>query len=483
MKIKNILLFFLVGISSGVIGAFTFKQITKSDRIALEDEIVLPPSKSEEGSEVFAKNSAIESGTAPTDFKEAAKISKPTVVFIKVLSNRQRESMDFFWDFFGNMGPVSSSGSGVIVSSDGYIVTNNHVIENANSIEVILNDNKTSFNAMIVGTDPSTDLAVLKIDATNLPKIQFENSDNLAIGEWVLAVGNPFNLTSTVTAGIVSAKGRNINILKNQFPIESFIQTDAAINPGNSGGALVSTEGKLVGINTAIYSKTGSYAGYGFAVPSNIVAKVIKDIKEFGYVQRAFIEAEIIDIDTKIAQKLDGNNEGVYVLSTIKGGNANEAGIKEGDLILKIDNNKINTRAEFDEQIAYKRPGDKIMLTLMRGKKELNIQLALHNSRGTANLKESKSYYSKELSAELETVSPLEMRKYGISEGIKIVAYKGRSKLSNLGLPEGYIILKLNGKTYNDPEEFSSDFNSARSMNIEGINPNGTKSNYQFRYY
>jgi serine protease Do len=250
---------------------------------------------------------------------------------------------------------VINSGSGVIVSGDGYIVTNNHVVEKAVKIEVILT-NKQSYDAILVGTDPSSDLALLKIDAKGLKTINFANSNGLKVGEWVLAVGNPFNLTSTVTAGIVSAKGRNLNLLSNIFPIESFIQTDAAINPGNSGGALVNLNGDLVGINTAILSRTGAYNGYGFAVPSNIVQKIIRDLKEYGAVQRAFLGADVTDIDARIQERaMLKSMNGVYVNNVAGYGPAKEAGIKEGDVILEFNQIPVNSKAEFDEQLSYYR--------------------------------------------------------------------------------------------------------------------------------
>ncbi|HYH02216.1 MAG TPA: trypsin-like peptidase domain-containing protein, partial [Bacillota bacterium] len=288
---KKIVVFIAAGMISGFAGSWLFSLTDKKDIVSWEAPF------SGNAERVSYSGSAV---NAP-DFVKASETATPTVVFIKTVSNmNQRQTIWdewFGWDPFGNMGPVSSTGSGVIITDDGYIVTNHHVIDGADKIDVVLNGNKKTYTAKVVGTDPSTDLAVLKIEAKNLPKISVANSENLKTGEWVVAVGNPFNLTSTVTAGIVSAKGRNINIVNNQFPIESFIQTDAAINPGNSGGALVNTSGELVGINTAIMSKTGAYNGYGFAIPSNIVAKVVKDIIDFGEVQRAFTGMDVRDID------------------------------------------------------------------------------------------------------------------------------------------------------------------------------------------
>ncbi|HYQ56343.1 MAG TPA: trypsin-like peptidase domain-containing protein, partial [Draconibacterium sp.] len=251
-------------------------------------------------------------------------------------------------------------GSGVILSEDGYIVTNNHVIENAQNIKVILND-KREFEARLVGTDPSTDIALLKVEAENLPYLTYGNSDDLKLGEWVLAVGNPFNLTSTVTAGIISSQGRNLGINQDQYRIESFIQTDAAVNPGNSGGALVNQQGNLVGINTAIASQTGSYSGYSFAVPVSIVEKVVEDLKEFGEVQRALLGVNIGDVNAEIAEKLNLDKvEGVYIAGVVENGAANEAGIKEEDVIISVDGAKVKTAAELQEKVSQYRPGDDV---------------------------------------------------------------------------------------------------------------------------
>ena len=290
-------------------------------------------------------------------FETASAVSTPTVVFIKTVSTVRYESPFGFWDFdpFGSRGKASSSGSGVIVSSDGYIVTNNHVIQGAEKITVVLNKGKREFEAAVVGADPSTDLALIKIDKSELPAIVFGNSDKVNVGEWVLAVGNPFNLNSTVTAGIVSAKGRD---LQGNYSTDSFIQTDAAVNPGNSGGALVNSRGELVGINTAISTKTGSYIGYSFAVPSNIAKKIIDDILEFGKVQEA--------ISGFLPDLREDDIEGVRIGDFSEGSNAEKAGLLKGDIIVKINDIKISKFSELTGQLSAKRPGDSVKLTIDR---------------------------------------------------------------------------------------------------------------------
>ncbi|MCT4624236.1 MAG: trypsin-like peptidase domain-containing protein, partial [Schleiferiaceae bacterium] len=300
----------------------------------------------------------------PGSFNDAAEMSLNAVVHVKVASERRQQYVDPFEYFFGNGKPRTQSqivwgtGSGVILSNDGYIVTNNHVIEGANKVLITLNDNR-EYEAEVIGADPTTDIALVKIEADDLSPIQVTNSDNVRIGDWVLAVGNPFNLTSTVTAGIVSAKGRSIGILDRQSAIESFIQTDAAVNPGNSGGALVNTSGQLVGINTAISTHTGSFEGYSFAVPSNIVKKVVEDIMEFGSVQRGFIGVNIVEVSQPLVDEMDLEvNSGVFIAELVEGGAAADAGLRKGDVITEVDGNEIARNAKLLEQIGKKRPGD-----------------------------------------------------------------------------------------------------------------------------
>jgi Do/DeqQ family serine protease len=333
---------------------------------------------------------------AQTDFTTAAELSVNAVVHVKTTytARRQTSAIDPFLEFFFGIPqhqqrpqPLQQGfGSGVIISTDGYIVTNNHVIDKADMIHVVLNDKRT-YLAQLVGTDPNTDIALLKIEADSLPAITFGNSDKLRVGEWVLAVGNPFNLTSTVTAGIVSAKARNINILHAEMKIESFIQTDAAVNPGNSGGALVNTQGELVGINTAIASETGSYAGYAFAVPTSIVQKVVNDLMLHGTVQRAVLGVQITDITDQLAKNKNINTlAGVYVNNVIELSAADIAGITQDDIITHVNNTPVKTVAELQELIGRYKPGDEITITILRNNTNLTLPVTLQNRQGTTEI-------------------------------------------------------------------------------------------------
>jgi serine protease Do len=429
-------------------------------------------------------------GVSPAnlDFVKASEATLHSVVFIKTLTNQRYQDPFYdFWsgmDFFGRRGPVASSGSGVIVSEDGYIVTNLHVVNNANVIEVITNNNKQSYKAKLVGTDPSTDLALLKIEAKGLPKITFGNSENLKVGEWVLAVGNPFNLTSTVTAGIVSAKGRNINIVNNQFPIESFIQTDAAINPGNSGGALVDLEGRLVGINTAIASNTGSYNGYGFAIPVNIVSKIIKDLVEFKEVQRGFTGMDVKDIDAATAQKYAiNNNIGILVDQVLADGPADQAGLRTGDILLKANDKDIDSKAIFDEQIAYHRPGDKIKILYKRDGKDKETTISLLNREGTTAIMKKGTVSSDVLGADFQPLPKIEKDKLGVANAYRISNIR-QGRIANMGIQEGFIITSLNRKSYENVEDLIKALESIRGqVVIEGIFANGGRGVFSFYTY
>jgi len=426
---------------------------------------------------------------ANVDFVKASQASTHSVVFIKTLTNQQsyRDPFFDFWngaDFFGRRGPVASSGSGVIITEDGYIVTNFHVVKGANQIEVILNNNKQSYSAKVIGSDPSTDLALLKIDAKGLQHIVLGNSDQVQVGEWVLAVGNPFNLTSTVTAGIVSAKGRNINIVNNQFPIESFIQTDAAINPGNSGGALVDLEGKLVGINTAIASNTGSYNGYGFAIPVNIVAKIVKDLVEFKEVQRGFTGMDVKDVDAANAQRLKINdNHGVLIHQILAEGPAEQAGLKAGDLIIKVNDKDMDSKANLDEQIAYLRPGDKVRVVYIRNGKEETTTITLLNMEGTTAIMKKGTVSSEILGADFQPISKLEKDRLGATSGYRVSNIR-QGRVASMGIQEGFIISTINKKSFDKVEDLIKTLESARGqVIIEGFFANGGRGVFSFYTY
>jgi serine protease Do len=459
----------------GILGAFIFtffnsnsNQINRSSQEEIKALLASYNGKTAESS---------------LNFVLASKVSTPSVVFIKTTAMVQQQNpFGFFfdgWDPFGSIGKVSSTGSGVIVRKDGYIVTNLHVVKDAETIEVVLNNKKKSFEAKLIGTDPSTDLALLKIESTDLPAISIANSDDLQIGEWVVAVGNPFNLTSTVTAGIVSAKGRNINIVNNQFPIESFIQTDAAINPGNSGGALVNLNGELVGINTAIFSKTGSYTGYGFAIPANIVAKAVKDLIDFGQIQRGYSGIEAVDIDEN-GESLNSVNEGALIKSVYDESPGAKASLKKGDVVIKIQDKSISSKSTFDEHMSYYRPGDKIKITYLRAGKEKDATITLTNQDGETSMNKNRFVSSDKLGADFAPISKVEQQKYKIDHGVKVKNIRG-GYLGRMNIEDGFIFLKFNGNPCNDPSELIKDMEKSNGrMQIEGIGADGGKRIYNF---
>lgn len=473
----------LIGLLSGFIGAFAYhhlflEPLLKSSAQSSLDSYFNKENRGEAG---FISNPGDPlPASNRIDFVTASAVSTPCVVFIKTVSGVQN---NFDWFFFSTPGRQTGSGSGVIFSADGYIVTNNHVIEDAETIEVI--HNKVTYKAKLVGTDPNSDIAVIKIEGKNLPFIRIADSKKVKVGEWVLAVGNPFNLTSTVTAGIVSAKGRNLNIVNSAFPIEAFIQTDAAINPGNSGGALVNLKGELIGINTAIFSKTGSYSGYGFAVPSDIVAKIVNDLIKFGDVQKAFIGADVVDLNSELAEryKLD-NLQGVLVNSILAGGAAEKAGLQRGDVILKVNDSPIDSKANFDEEIAYQDPGSRVKITFKRDKQIQEASCLLTNREGTTEKIKREVFNSSKLGAELETVSKVERDRFRIDGGVRIVKVTGRGVISQLGFEEGFIITSVNGKPCEAPSDVEEYLSNARGkIVLEGINRQGSKSVYQYFSY
>ncbi len=435
----------------------------------------------------------------PLDFTATSEKVMDAVVHIKSTQTAQyinrgqqrqyRQLPDPFRDFFDQFGgrgfrfdspqqqtPQAriGTGSGVIINADGYIVTNNHVIADADDIEVTLHDNRT-YKAVVIGTDPSTDLALIQIREKDLPSLPLINSDDVKVGEWVLAVGNPFNLNSTVTAGIVSAKSRNINILQDRYAIESFIQTDAAINPGNSGGALVNLQGGLVGINTAIASPTGAYSGYGFAVPSNIVNKVVEDLLKYGVVQRGYLGVTIRGVDGNLAKEMDLDvNKGVYVDSVSENSAALEAGIEPGDVILAVDDTEVASAPQLQEAIARHRPGDEIRLTLARGSKEMKVKVQLKNREGDFKLveKERREVFSI-LGADFEDLDKKAARKLEIPGGVKVTKLYAGKLSRHTDIKEGFIITKVDKQVIKDKEDLQQALeNASGGVMIEGVYEN-----------
>lgn len=477
---KHIITTIIISFLSGVGGAWVYQE--------LGVPAPLPPSPADEPSAAqlthFNEPSAARATVAAgEDFALASANSTPSVVYIKTVSSRDYDRMSWLEMFFEERSSSQqvSSGSGVIFTKDGYIVTNNHVLDKADQIEVI--HGKRTYEATVVGIDPSTDLAVLKVEATDLPAITLGNSRNLQVGEWVLAVGNPFNLTSTVTAGIVSAKGREINILQSDFPIESFIQTDAAINPGNSGGALVDRAGALVGINTAILSRTGSYAGYGFAVPVDIVRKVVEDIIEYGEVQKAFFGAQVVDITPRLAQQLKiSDYSGVALRSIQPEGSAEQAGLQAGDVIMKINEQSVDSRSDFEELISYYSPGDELSVTYRREGRTGTATLTLTNREGTTELLRRTIYASESLGANLEAVSRVEANLLKIASGVRINQVND-GFLKRLGVEEGFVITHINQRDIHKPEEVEEILTRIRGkVRIEGVNARGVKGYYSYYF-
>jgi serine protease Do len=422
------------------------------------------------------------------DFTYAAEQTVHAVVHVHtkttMASSSDNPILDWFYGDRNSSKPQIANGwgSGVIISSDGYIITNNHVVENAESVDVTLNDKRT-FTAKVVGRDPGSDIALLKIKAENLPYIKYGDSETLKLGEWVLAVGNPFNLTSTVTAGIVSAKGRSLGLNEGNYKIESFIQTDAALNMGNSGGALVNTKGLLVGITSAILSPSGAYSGNSFAIPVTIVKKVINDLKEYGEVQRAIIGVNIQDVDADVASKQNlAEVKGALITRVIPSGSAQEAGMKENDVIVKFDGQVVNTVAELQEQVGKHRPGDKATVTYIRGGKETTIPITLKNVAGNTKIVTAQTENAEDVvfGSKLQALSSEEMSSLNVDYGVKVLEVN-KGKFKDIGMSQGYIILSINGKKVKTPEDVKQFAdNGARLKSIEGVLPDGTVFNYTF---
>lgn len=494
---KNILTYALVGVLSA---GTTYGLIEYTSGNDFPGKSIITEAKDNPNKGQFASYSYASSGTVMPDFTSAAASSVDAVVSIKNFGNtnmqarRGQNPFDFFNDpFFDQFfdrrqreqnqqydeNMPSGAGSGVIISADGYIVTNNHVIADANKLEVTLNNQQT-YTATVIGTDPNTDIALIKIDEDNLPFLPFYNSENLKVGEWVLAIGNPFGLNSTVTAGIVSAKGRGIGILSQNgdHPIESFIQTDAAINPGNSGGALINTNGHLVGINTAIYSQTGSYAGYGFAVPANLVQKVVNDFKQFGMVQRGFIGIEGMDLSNDMAvrdyNKKTGKNvksgNGFMVTGLSENGGAIEAGIEEGDIVKEVDGIPIRSFAALSAAVGNKNPGDRVQVKVIRDGKERSYNVTLKDLRGNATTRSVDDLTILEkLGGDFEPLTDEQKVQYGIDSGVVVTDISRNGILQNIGINPGYIIMKINDKAVNsekDIEKILKNYKGKVSVNF-----------------
>jgi serine protease Do len=431
----------------------------------------------------------------PGDFTYAAEKATPAVVHIKtkMTRNASRQMMDPFEDFFGGnpfgggggrrQQPEAqeASGSGVIISADGYIVTNNHVVQDADEVSVILND-KRELKAKVISTDPSTDIAVIQIKASSLPFLTFGDSDNIRVGEWVLAVGNPFNLESTVTAGIISAKGRQ-NIIdrdKDVNPLESFIQTDAAVNPGNSGGALVNLKGELIGINTAIYSRTGQFAGYSFAVPVGIVKKVAADLIKYGNVQRGFLGVSIQEVNSKLVEEKDLKvNDGVYVGGLPAGSTAKEAGIKVNDVIIKIDGVPTSSQSKLMELVGRKRPGETVVVTVNRDGSVKDFNVVLKNKDGNTNIvkgETASSISSEYLGVKLSNLTENDKAKYRVQGGAKITEVDPNGRFGYQGFDKGFVITKIDDKAVTDAKEVAEMLaNRKGRVKLEGIDPEGTR--------
>ncbi|MBS3772046.1 MAG: Do family serine endopeptidase [Bacteroidales bacterium] len=428
----------------------------------------------------------------PADFKAekfnftlAAENTVPAVVHVTTQFTREQPVNPLYRFFFDERAPqqrqreVEGFGSGVIISSDGYIVTNHHVVKQSDELSVTL-PNEEDYEAEIVGMDPATDLALLKIDATDLPHLKFGSSQDMKLGEWVLAVGNPFNIGTTVTAGIVSAKGRRTGVLsqrseENQLSIESYIQTDAAVNKGNSGGALVNIEGELIGINAAIASPTGTYAGYSFAIPSEIARKVVQDIMKYGEVQRAVLGVQIQEVNGEIAQKYDlDTRQGAYIVGVQRDGAADRADIKPGDVVIRVDGKEIRDVADLQSTINNYSPGDEVTVTVIRDGERQQFDVTLRNRQGSTEIVTGQEALE-ELGAEFKDIDAQEKQRSGISHGVQVVSIED-GKLSEAGIREGFIVMSVNGKPVKSVSDLRQIYNQAREgtrLEFEGLYPGG----------
>lgn len=474
---KSIIITLLLSVIAGAAAAFAVVKLTAPEEAT--GRVVV------QGNGGQFRTVSLDQSEYP-DFTYAAESAVDAVVYVKVtVKDVVRKAPSSIFDFFfGYEGTPQQrervgSGSGVIIRPDGYIVTNNHVIDGASKIEVTLNNNKT-FDAQLIGTDPATDVALIKVDAQGLPTIPFGNSDELRLGEWVLAIGSPYDLRSTITAGIVSAKGRSMPNYDGEFKIESFIQTDAAVNPGNSGGALVDKAGNLVGINTAIVSQTGSYTGYSFAIPSNIVRKIVSDLIDFGSVKRAMLGVTMTPVDDKLAKELKlSSPNGVYIVEVLKGSAADEAGVRKGDVIVAVDSVRVVNASAVQEQVNRFRPGDKTTLTVVRDGKEKVLDVTFKGTsadNGSVDEEGAVAFYGsriKEASAET-------LAKLGIDHGVEIVSV-GPGKIMDAGVSEGFIMMYVNDQPVSKPQDVMNIIKkSKRAVFVEGVTPYGKVSYFGF---
>ena len=478
---------------AGLLMATSCGNLTqKTNEESAQNEQQEPVSEVEQVQQARVQRAAFLPTENTPDFVNAAERSVDAVVHIMTKVVKQSNTYeDFFGTLLGQLygypgqtrnNTMVAYGSGVVLTPDGYIVTNNHVVEGADEVEVTFN-NKVKKTATIIGTDPTTDLALIKVEADDLEYLTFGNSDNVRIGEWVLAVGNPFNLTSTVTAGIVSAKARNLSILGEGTSVESFIQTDAAVNPGNSGGALVNTKGELVGINAAIASHTGSYEGYSFAIPSNIVRKVVDDLLLYGTAQRGYLGVQIAELTQELADKEGLENiEGVYVAEVTEGGAAKMAGLKSGDVITAINDKKVNSTTQLKESIGQYRPGDKVDVEVNRKGHHHHYELTLLNEAGNVNLvKNGDAFFNSTFGLMLQPVNQNDMSRLNIKSGLKIVEIR-EGRFMNSGVPVDFVITKVNGYAVNSKTDLENALKNGRSRRttIEGVYPNGMMGSFYY---
>ena len=468
---------FAVAVLGAFIAVVVYARIFKNDTAVIEVPVE---------STMRYVNMPVAADGGALDFSQAVEQSIDAVVHVKTKEFREQAVNPLYEFFFGDQPsseprPILGFGSGVIISNKGYIVTNNHVISGSDEVVVVLND-KREYNATMVGADPTTDIALLKVDAADLTSLKFGSSDALRLGEWVLAIGNPYNLTSTVTAGIVSAKARGeMGIMRRQeFGIVSFIQTDAAVNPGNSGGALINTRGELVGINTAIASRTGAFNGYSFAVPVSIVEKVVTDLIEYGEVQRAILGVTIATVTAELAQQMEIDEiEGVYITTVRPEGAAKQAGMKEGDVIISVDETRVNSSAQLQETVSKYRPGQEVQVIVKRDGKLKQFDVVLRNLDGSTEIVK-RADVIEVLGASFEPISDRERKALGIRNGVKVKSVKP-GKLMKVGVKEGFILTSVNKKPVDSVKDITDILkNSEGGIIIEGVDQNGDRSYYAF---